>query len=203
MKYFHNAVLFIWQKPNCIHPCSPQGSGTVLSVNLCATASTNHRRTWRAKSSCLSSRARCTSWDESQSSPSTTRSWSGKPGQRKSAFWRELLAPPGAVQPFHIFTTQFAQVLFDLLINTKPARSHKDIREASSSVPGGQSATPALLPLHPCGLLSVVTVGLFRMLTPDAPWAGSALTKVKTRPYATPSPLQSHTRSSCTLESQS
>lgn len=87
--------------------------------------------------------------------------------------------------------------------HTKPALSHKDIREASSPVPGGQTVTPALLPLHPCGLLSVVTVGLFRMLTPDALWAGSALTKVKTRPYATPSPLQSHTRSSCTLESQS
>lgn len=92
MKYFHNAVLFIWQNPNCIHTCSPQGSGTVLSVNLCATASTNHRRMWRAKSSCLSSRARCTSWDESQSSPSTTRSWSGKPGQSKSAWARSDLS---------------------------------------------------------------------------------------------------------------
>lgn len=87
--------------------------------------------------------------------------------------------------------------------HTKPALSHKDIREVSSSVPGGQTVTPALLPLHPRGLLSVVTVGLFRMLTPDALWAGSALTKVKTRPYATPSPLQSHTRSSCALESES
>lgn len=62
---------------------------------------------------------------------------------------------------------------------------------------------PALRPLHPRGLLSVVTVGLFRRLTPDALWAGSALTKAKTRPYATPSPLQSHTRSSCTPESES
>lgn len=87
--------------------------------------------------------------------------------------------------------------------HTKLALSHKDIRDVSGPVPGGQTVTPALLPLHPRGLLSVVTVGLFRMLTPDALRAGSALTKVKTRPYATVSPLQSHTRSSCTPESQS
>lgn len=34
-------------------------------------------------------------------------------------------------------------------------------------------------PLRP-GLLAVVTVGLFRRVTPNALWAGSALTKVKT-----------------------
>lgn len=81
--------------------------------------------------------------------------------------------------------------------HTTPPLPHKDIREVSSSVPGGQ--IPLLL--HPCGLLGVVTVGLFRMLTPVALWAGSALTKVK--PLHMPLHLHfSHTHSGCTLESE-
>lgn len=51
-----------------------QVSGTVQSVILCDTASPSPRRTWRAKCSCLSSRVRSTSWDESHPSPCTTRS---------------------------------------------------------------------------------------------------------------------------------
>lgn len=44
--------------------------------------------------------------------------------------------------------------------------------------------------VRPSGLLAAATVGLFRMLTLVALWAGSALTKVKTPPYASPAPLQ-------------
>lgn len=98
MKYFCNFIVFY-----CFinqFPCWHQVSGTVQSVSLCATASTNHRRTWRAKSSCLSSRARSTSWDESHPSLSTTRSWSGEPNQHacvnKSAWARcDMTSAPG------------------------------------------------------------------------------------------------------------
>lgn len=99
-----------------------------------------------------------------------------------------------ACSPASLWLGQFARVLFwPPHQRSEPTLPHKDIREVSSLVPGGQAPAPAPSRCTPLASLGVVTVGLFRMLTPDALWAGSALTKVKTPPYASPSPLKSHT----------
>lgn len=178
---------------------------------------------WRAKYSCLSSRVRSTSWDESRPSPFTTRSWSGERRWVKQCvplnesvclFLRDSCVWLLWAQILHMFTSR------PVVRSARPSshmtptstywtdltsqRHQRTVELSSWRVAPDSDPTRCT----PCALLAVVTVGLFRRLTPDALWAGSALTKVK--PLHMPLQLglsrahtRAHTHVSCTLESES
>lgn len=111
--------------------------------------------------------------------------------------WQLCFAAPGRVQLFHMLASrpvvlQLAQVLLwpprQHIIPTLP---HKDIREVSSSVPGGQPSTPT--PHRTLWPLSCGNSGFVQKADPWCPLGRLSTDQSKTPPYASPSPLQSHT----------
>ncbi len=95
--------------------------------------------------------------------------------------------------PASLLSGQLAQVLlWPPHQHPKPTLPHKDIRGVSSSVPGGQTPTPTP-PTAPPWPLSRGNSGFVQEADPWCPLGRLSADQSKTPPYASPSPLQSHT----------